>query len=85
MHKIQFSISDEAKRFIEAQVAARGDSGPDEYLLHLIRSAQERSTLEEMLVSRIDAIEAGDSQEMADDDWRHIRSEVARRSAAKGS
>jgi antitoxin ParD1/3/4 len=84
MAKINISLTDDMKAFVEQQAAERGFGTVSEYTRVLIRGFQER----EAERKRVDALllaglDSGSATPLTRKDWDSIRREVHKRHAAR--
>jgi hypothetical protein len=82
MVTLQVTLPEEMLIFVEAQVAARGLAGPDDYLRTLIVVAQEnqeQAELERRFASAIHALEHGEPNPLSSDDWKRLQQRVLNR------
>jgi antitoxin ParD1/3/4 len=77
---INISLPDDMKSFVDAQVAAGGFTGPNEYVQALIREAIEadrRRHVEDQLRLGLEEIDRNDCREMTAEDWMRLKREYA--------
>jgi antitoxin ParD1/3/4 len=82
MTSMNISLPDEAKAFIEAQIAEEGHASADEYCLTLIREAQKRKARQALEAKLLEGLQ-GPVTEMTVEDWDSIEQEALERHASE--
>jgi antitoxin ParD1/3/4 len=80
---MNISLPDTMRQWVEDRVEADGYGTASEYIRALVRDDQKRKAKEGLDQKLIDALGSGEAAEMTTKDWKHIRSTVRRRLAAK--
>jgi antitoxin ParD1/3/4 len=80
MTTLNISISDEIKAFVEAQMATKGYASASEYLLALIREAQNRQAKRDLEAKLVEGLQ-GPAVEMTREDWDSIEQAAQERFA----
>jgi Arc/MetJ-type ribon-helix-helix transcriptional regulator len=82
MPTIQVLLPESLEPFVASQVAVEGHSSASEYLLSLLRQAQQakaKAELEAKLLAGLEALDRGDGRPMTSADWERLRSGVRER------
>lgn len=79
MTTISVCLPESLENFVATQVVAQGHSSAGEYMLALLRQAQqakERNALEVKLREGVEALDRGEGREMTSDDWERLRNGI---------
>ena len=82
MATLNFSLPEDLKKWIEAQVAAGGYGNTSEYIRELIRLDQKRKAEERLEALLLKGLESP-SKEMTREDWDELKRRVKKRHAGK--
>ena len=82
MATLNFSLPDDLKKWIEAQVATGGYGNTSEYIRELIRLDQKRKAEERLEALLLKGLESP-SKEMTREDWDELKRRVTGRRAKK--
>lgn len=85
---IQVELTKELESFVADRVRTEGHASPGEYILALLKEAQQAARDDRhvaALKERIDALDRGEGRPMTDADWAEIREKVRGNLAVKGS
>lgn len=82
MTTLNFSLPDDLKKWVEAQVAAGGYGNTSEYIRELIRLDQKRKAEERLEALLLKGLEAP-SREMTHEQWDELKRRVTERHIRK--
>ena len=78
MSSLTLSLPDSMREFVEQQVAKGGLGSADEYLLGLIREAQQREAKQRLEAMLLEGLE-GEPIEVDDEFWERFRARLVER------
>ncbi len=73
MINLSFLLPQSIKDFIDEQVARHGYNTPDEYVIDLVREAQEREAEERLEKLLLESLDSGPATPMTKEDWEEIK------------
>lgn len=73
MASFNISLSDELKKYVEAQIRGGSYGNVSEYFRSLIRDHQKRTTQERLELLLLEGIESGSAGKMIKTDWNKLR------------
>jgi Arc/MetJ-type ribon-helix-helix transcriptional regulator len=82
MTTIKLVLPESLVGFVAAEATAAGHESVSEYVLDLIRQAQQarrRAALESQLLEGVESLDRGEGREMTPADWERLKAEVARK------
>ena len=79
MAKLNVSLPDPMREFVEAQVATGEFSTPSEYIRTLIREAQKEKAAEKLEALLLEGLDSGDAGPMTGKEWEQLRKEALAR------
>ena len=82
MSTIHVSLPDDLRAFVEAEAAARGYDGLDEYVRDVLRAVWKQHAKTELEEKLIAASESGPPIEVTSDFWAALRKRVRERAGA---
>jgi antitoxin ParD1/3/4 len=81
MTRLDISLPESLKSFVEQQVASRGYGTPSEYIQDLIHEDKEHQEIEAKLLEALDE----EPSEMTEADWEGLRKQVAQAGHGQGA
>ena len=79
MTTVNFSLPDDLKRWVEAQVASGGYGNTSEYIRELIRLDRKRKAEERLEAFLIEGLDSGEPIEVTSEYWERKRRELVAR------
>jgi antitoxin ParD1/3/4 len=76
MTRLNISLPEAMKEFVEEQVRSGGYATPSDYVQTLIREAQVRAAKQELENKLIEGLESGPATPMTTEDWEELKRRV---------
>ena len=76
MTVMNISLSDDMKRFVEAQVAEEGYASASEYLQAVLQDARKRKARRHLEAKLDEALASGPAEPMTREDWESLEAKV---------
>jgi len=83
MASLNISLSDELKRYVEAQIKGGAYGNVSEYFRSLIRDHQKRAAQERLELLLLEGIESGGAGPMTRSDWDELRAAAVKRAQTR--
>jgi antitoxin ParD1/3/4 len=83
MASLNISLSDELKKYVEAQIKGGAYGNVSEYFRSLIREHQKRAAQERLELLLLGGIESGGAGPMTRSDWDELRAAAVKRARAR--
>lgn len=83
MASFNISLSDELKKYVEAQIKGGTYGNVSEYFRSLIRDHQKRAAQERLELLLLEGIESGNAGQMTKTDWDELRAAAVKRAESR--
>jgi antitoxin ParD1/3/4 len=83
MASLNISLSDELKKYVEAQIKGGAYGNVSEHFRSLIRDHQQRATQERLEFLLLEGIESGSGGPMTRADWTELKEAAVKRAASR--
>ena len=83
MASFNISLSDELKKYVEAQIKGGSYGNVSEYFRSLIRDHQKRAAQERLELLILEGIESGSAGQMTKADWGELRAAAVKRAESR--
>jgi antitoxin ParD1/3/4 len=84
MASLNISLSDELKKYVEAQIKGGSYGNVSEYFRSLIRDHQKRAAQERLELLLLEGMESGSAGKMTKSDWSELRQVALKRVKGRG-
>jgi len=84
MASVNISLSDELKKYVEAQIKGGMYGNVSEYFRNLIRDHQKRAAQERLELLLLEGMGSGSSGGMTRTDWAELRRAAVKRAESRG-
>ena len=85
MQRMNISLPDHLKEFVDEQVSSGRYSDVSEYVLDLIRDDEKRRAQEKLEAMLMEGVQSSEPTEMTREDWADIRREAVKQLEARKS